>query len=262
MEKLLENKCAVITGANRGIGRAITEVFAQHGASVFACARKKNPAFEEDMNVLEEKYGSSIHPVYFELCDSEGMKEAVKEIRSKKKPVDILVNNAGILSGYQRFSMMPLQDVRKLFDVDFFAQMEFTQLILRLMQRNKKGSIVYISSIASLDGFFSSYDYVACKAAVNAAMKQQAREVGQSGIRVNAVAPGIVQTDMIKDSDKDNLNSILPAIMLQRFGTAQEIANAVLFLASDLASYVTGQVLRVDGGTNPPRANWQGGENG
>ena len=107
-----------------------------------------------------------------------------------------------------------------------------------------------------MDAFFSSYDYVACKAAINAAMKQQARELGESGIRVNAVAPGIVQTDMIKDSNKENLDSILPAIMLKRFGEKEEIANAVIFLASDLSSYITGQVLRVDGGTNPPRANW------
>lgn len=256
MERLLENKNAIVTGSNRGIGRAITESFAQQGATIFACARKKNVDFEQDMHSLEEKYECRIIPVYCDLCNSEEVKEAVKNIRREKLPIDILVNNAGILSEYQRFTMMPIENVRKLFDVDFFAQMEFTQLISRLMQRNRKGSIIYISSIASLDAFFSSYDYVSCKAAINAAMKQQARELGQSGIRVNAVAPGIIQTDMIKDSDKDNLNSILPAVMLQRFGKPMEIANVVMFLASDLASYITGQVIRVDGGTNPPRANW------
>lgn len=256
MTGLLQGKNAIVTGANRGIGRAITEVFAQQGATVFACARKKNEAFENDMKTLEQEYGCIIIPIYFDMCNIEEMKDGVKEIRNRKLPIDILVNNAGILSEYQRFTMMPMEHVRKLFDVDFFAQMEFTQLIARLMQRNKRGSIVYISSIASLDAFFSSYDYVACKAAVNAAMKQQARELGESGIRVNVIAPGIVQTDMIKDSDEDNLKSILPAIMLARFGEKKEIANAVMFLASDLASYITGQVLRVDGGTNPPRANW------
>lgn len=256
MERLLDNKTAVITGANRGIGRAVTEVFAMQGAVIFACARKKSSQFEDDMHELEEKYDCTVLPVYFDLCSAEEVKDAVKKIRAVKQPIDILVNNAGILSEYQRFTMMPIEKVRKLFDVDFFAQMEFTQYIARLMQRNRSGSIIYLSSIASIDAFFSSYDYAACKAAINIAMKQQARELGQSGIRVNAVAPGIVQTDMIRDSDKDNLNSILPGIMLQRFGEAQEIANVVMFLASDMASYITGQVIRVDGGTNPPRANW------
>lgn len=256
MERLLDKKTAVITGANRGIGRAVAEAFAMQGADIFACARKKSSGFEEDMHRLEEKYHVTVFPVYFDLCNADEIKSAVKQMREKKRPIDILVNNAGILSEYQSFTMMPMEKVRRLFDVDFFAQMEFTQYIARLMQRNRSGSIVYLSSIASIDAFFSSYDYAACKAAINTAMKQQARELGKSGIRVNAVAPGIVQTDMIKDSDKDNLNSILPAVMLQRFGRTEEIANAVMFLASDLASYITGQVLRVDGGTNPPRADW------
>lgn len=254
--RLLEHKNAVITGSNRGIGRAIVESFAKQGATIFACARKKNSEFEADMYALEKKYDCEIVPVYFDLCNSQELKEAVKKIRASKLSVDVLVNNAGVLSENKNFMMMPIESVRKLFDVDFFAQMEFTQLIARLMQKNRKGSIVYISSIASMDAFFSSYDYVACKAAINAAMKQQARELGQIGIRVNAVAPGIVETDMIKNFDPDNLNSILPAVMLQRFGTKEEIANTVLFLASDLASYITGQVWRVDGGTSPPRANW------
>lgn len=256
MHGLLEGKNAVITGANRGIGRATVEIFAQHGATIFACARDKCEAFEADMKNLEEKYNCTVFPVYFDLLDVEKVKSAVKNIRNKNVAIDILVNNAGILSTYQRFALMPIKKVKELFDVDFFAQMEFTQLMVRIMQKNKKGSIIYISSIASMDAFFSSYDYVACKAAINAAMKQQARELGESGIRVNAVAPGIVQTDMIKDSNKENLESILPAIMLKRFGEKEEIANAVMFLASDLSSYITGQVLRVDGGTNPPRANW------
>ena len=256
MERLLDKKTAVITGANRGIGRAVAEAFAMQGADIFACARKKSQGFEEDMHGLEEKYHVTVFPVYFDLCNADEIKSAVKQMREKKCPIDILVNNAGILSEYQCFTMMPMEKVRRLFDVDFFAQMEFTQYIARLMQRNRSGSIVYLSSIASIDAFFSSYDYAACKAAINTAMKQQARELGKSGIRVNAVAPGIVQTDMIKDSDKDNLNSILPAVMLQRFGRTEEIANAVMFLASDLASYITGQVLRVGGGTNPPRADW------
>lgn len=256
MCKLLENKTVMVTGSNRGIGRAIVEKFAEHGATIFACARKLSDTFEEDMRQLEQKYNVRIICVYFDLSSSEEMKQAVMEIRHHKLPVDVLVNCAGILSEYRNFTMMSMDNVKRTFDIDFFAQMELTQYVARLMQRNRKGSIIYISSIAAIDGFFSSYDYVASKAAIHAAMKQQARELGQTGIRVNAVAPGIVRTDMIKDSNEDNLEIIENAIMLKRFGTPEEIANAVLFLGSELSSYVTGQVLRVDGGTNPPKAVW------
>lgn len=256
MERLLENKNVVITGANRGIGRTITELFSKQGATIFACSRKKSEEFEKDMRNLEIEYKCTIYPLYFDLQNSEDMQNAVMEIRRKKISVDVLVNNAAILSEYQLFTMMPIEKVKKLFEIDFFAQMELTQLIARMMQRNKRGSIIYLSSIASLDAFFASYDYVACKAAVNAAMKQQARELGKFGIRVNAIAPGVIETDMIKDTDKDSKDSILPAIMLQRFGQKEEVANVAVFLASEMSSYITGQVLRVDGGTNPPKASW------
>lgn len=257
MSDLLKDKTAIITGSNRGIGRAILQVFAENGATIFACARKKDDEFERDIKQLEEVTGSVIYPIYFDLCNSEEIKKAVKEIRNKKLSIDILVNNAGILSKYQlRFTMLPIDQAKKLFEIDFFAQMEFTQFISRIMQKDKKGSIIYLSSIAGIDAFFSSYDYVACKAAIIGAMKQQAREFGRCKIRVNSVAPGIIETDMIAVLDKDTLNSIKPAVILERFGTAREVANTVLFLASDLSSYITGQVIRVDGGTSPPKADW------
>ncbi len=261
MNKLLGEKNIVVTGTNRGLGNAILKHLAKEtSGTVFACARKRqeDSLFEAELCELAKTSGCTIIPLYFDMNDSAAMKDAVKHMHSVAGTVDVLVNNAGILSQYRRFTMMPIKEVRELFDVDFFAQMEFTQLVSRLMLRGERSdkSICYISSIAAMDAFFSSYDYVACKAAINGAMLQQAREFGESGIRVNAIAPGLVNTDMIKDNDQDNLNSIIPAIMLRRFGEKDEIAKAVLFMVSEMSSYITGQVLRVDGGTNPPRSNW------
>lgn len=256
MDGLLKDKTAIITGSNRGIGRSILEKFVENQCNVFACARTKNSEFESSLRKLEQKYRVEIRPVYFDLGNEAAIVDAVKQIRSYKKDIDILVNNAGVLSDYQLFTMISIEKVKKLFDVDFFAQMEFTQYIVRLMQKNKHGSIVFISSIASLDAFFSSYDYAACKAAINVSVVQLAREFGAQGIRVNAIAPGVIETEMIKDVDQSSKESLLPAIYLNRYGNKDDVANVVLFAASDLSSYVTGQIIRVDGGIAPPRARW------
>lgn len=253
--KLLEGKTAIVTGSNRGIGREILEKFAENGANVFACARKHTEQTEQDFAGLQERYGVEIIPVYFDFEDRQMIRQAVQEIKAHKKRIDILVNNAGVLSEYQLFGLIPIDRVKKLFEIDYFAQMEFTQYILRIMQKNG-GSIVFISSIAALDAFFSSYDYAACKSAMNISMEQIAREMGACGIRANAVAPGVIETDMIKDVDAKSKESLLPSIYLNRYGTKTDVANAVLFLASDMSSYITGQVLRVDGGIAPPRAKW------
>lgn len=253
---MLSGQNVIITGSNRGIGRAIVEKFAQNGANIFACARRRNEQFEEDMLGLAQKYNVEIVPIYFDLSNREEMIEATKQIRATKKRIDILVNNAGILSDYQRFSMIPIDNVKKILDINFFAQIEFTQLIVRIMQRSRSGSVVFISSIASLDGFFSSFDYAASKAAINISVLQLARELGEYNIRVNAVAPGVIETDMIDDVDEKSKQSLLPAIFLRRFGTVDDVANVILFVSSNMAQYVTGQVIRVDGGITPPKSTW------
>ncbi|RRD93846.1 SDR family oxidoreductase [Clostridiales bacterium COT073_COT-073] len=254
MKRLLEGKTAIITGSNRGIGRAILENFAENGASVFACARKKNPIFEKELENLSKIHKNEIIPIYFELGNESETKEAVKQIRSYKKEIDVLVNNAGILSKNEVFLMTSLDKLKEIFEVNFFAQMYFTQLIARSMQKRKKGSIIYVSSIAGIDGFFSGYDYASSKAALNLAVIQLSKELGQSDIRVNAVAPGMVNTDMFQNAE--NIDFLLDGINLGRFGKPEEIANAVMFLASDLSSYITGQIMRVDGGTTPPKTRW------
>ena len=255
---MLKGKNSIITGANRGIGAEILKIFAQNsiGGTIFACARKQNTEFEDNLKKLEEEYELRVIPVYFDLSEKEQINSALKEIKSYNVKIDTLVNNAGINTPYRRFQMIPIDDYRKAMESNVWGHMMLTQFVSRLMMKHKSGSIVNISSIAGTDGFYASCDYVASKATIKGITVQQARELGEFGIRVNAVAPGVTQTNMIEGNNDEMLKDLLPSIMLGRFGKPEEIANAALFLASDLSSYITGQEIRVDGGSSAPRAMW------
>lgn len=255
---MLRGKCSVITGANRGIGFEILKKIAENseGGVIFACSRKYTDFFESTIKELSEKYNVIIEPLYFDLVESETIKQAVGKIKKSRKTVDILVNNAGINTPYQRFQMISMEGYRKTMEINTFGHLQFTQYISRIMMKAKSGSIINISSIAGTDGFYASCDYVASKAAIMGITVQEARELGAFGIRVNHIAPGVTSTTMIEGNDNDMLQSLKPSIMLGRFGEPEEIANVVLFLASDLSSYITGQEIRVDGGSSAPRAMW------
>ena len=244
---LLKNKNAIITGTNRGIGRAMVEAFAANGATVWAHARKETEEFMSDMQQLAQKYQVEIRPIFFELTDYEAMKQSVKKIMSSKIPVDILVNNAGIT--YNALFQMSTEDnLRKQFEVNFFSVFLLTQYISKLMTRNKKGSIVNISSSAALDGNSGKSVYGASKAAVICMTNSIAAELGTSGIRANCIAPGITETDMLATMPTDVVKLAIETSDLRRGGRPSEIADTAVFLASDLSSYITGQVIRVDGG--------------
>jgi len=248
MMRILEGKNAIITGSRRGIGRATVEVFAQNGANVWACARKADQSFEADIAALAEKFGVWIKPVYFDMIDDVAMKSAVRAINNEKLPIDILVNNAGIVEQNSSFLMTPAERVRKVMEVNFTSQMIFTQYIARMMAKKERGSIVFLSSIAGLDGNPAQLEYAAAKAAIVGAVKKLAIELGENNIRVNAVAPGIIDTDMGNVMQHDLMQSILNRSIMKRMGSPMEVANVISFIASDMASYVTGQVIRVDGG--------------
>lgn len=245
---LLENKNAIITGAKRGIGRATVEVFARYGANIWACARKHDDEFERDMQNVAEKYGVEIWPVYFDVTNEEEIKQAIHTIRNYKKDVDVLANIAGIVGDKTSFPMSSIDGMRAVMDTNFFAVTLITQYVTRLMMRKNKGSIIYVSSIAGLDGTPSQYGYAASKSALIGAMKNLAREVAENNIRVNVVAPGMIATDMGAEIGDDLKNEMLSRVIMKRMGNPEEIANAIAFLGSDLSSYMTAQVIRVDGG--------------
>ena len=245
---LLKHKNAVVTGCNRGIGKEIVRVFAENGANIWACVRQESGTFTKYINNLEQKHSVSINPVYFDLNDEAQIKTGVKTIKEAKEPVDILVNNAGVIFT-ALFQMTSMQKLKEIFEINYFSQMLLTQYISRIMMRQKSGSIINISSSAALEGNEGRTAYASAKAAMITSTKVLAKELAPYNIRVNAVAPGLTQTEMMESSTpEDALKETLNRICMKRVGQPEEIANSVLFLASDLSSYMTSQVLRVDGG--------------
>lgn len=244
---LLQGKNALITGAARGIGAAMVEVFAREGANVWAFARRPDEAFEARCAQTAQKYGVWIKPVYCELADTAAIKEAFKQVMADKQPLHVLVNNAGIMGEDRMFQMTSEQEMHRIFDVNFFAMIEVSRLATRLMARNKQGAVVNIASIAGIDGD-SRLDYSASKAAVIAATKKMARELISVGIRVNALAPGFTDTDLVSGLSEKVVQEQTEKILMKRKARPEEIANVAAFMASDMASYVTGQVWRADGG--------------
>lgn len=244
---LLRGKSAVITGCNRGIGFTVMNLFAENGADIIACVRRETPEFSTAIAELSGRTGVQVTPVYFDMLDAEQVKAAVRTIVGFKKPVDILVNNAGIAKG-AFFQMTPMNDLKEIFEINFFAPILLTQGISRYMARFKKGSIVNVASTAGLIGDPGMTAYGSSKAALMFATKVMATELGAFNIRVNAIAPSVTKTAMYDQMEEKARIKLIEASALKRPAEAIEIANVALFLASDLSSYVSGQILRADGG--------------
>ena len=246
-ERLLKGKTALITGCARGIGRALAEAFAAAGADLHAHARRETPEFAADMRRLAEKSGVEIRLICFDLVDAEAMKAAVKKLAADKSPVDVLVNNAGIAQN-ALFQMTSEDNLRRQFEVNFFSVFLFTQYIVKLMLRRKSGRIINIASTAGEDGNPGKSAYGASKAAVIALTKSLAAELGPAGILANCLAPGLTETEMLNTMPAQAVEEAKAGADLRRAGQPAEIAAAAVFLASGLASYITGQTIRVDGG--------------
>jgi 3-oxoacyl-[acyl-carrier protein] reductase len=243
----MKNKNIIVTGCARGIGKEIVNTLSENGANVWACIRKPSEEFSQYCTELSQKYNNTITTVYCDFTDQEQIKTAAKTIMSDKKPIHGLVNNAGIILN-RLFQMTSLEDARKQMDVNFFAPFLFTQYIVKIMIRQKLGSIVNISSTAAQDAYSGRSAYGSSKAAVICLTQTIAAELAEYNIRANAICPGITQTDMIENISQEVIQETINKTKLHRIGQPKDISNAVVFLLSDLSSYMTGQVLRVDGG--------------
>ena len=248
---LLPGQVAVVTGANRGIGRAILLRFLAQGCRVYACARAPEALPPDLLAALQSVQSlpgaGSVEWVALDLASDTSIREASRRILNDKPALDILVNNAGTASG-ALFQMTSMAEMRRTFEVNLFGPLQFSQGLARWMARRGRGSIINVASTAAFVAEAGTLAYGSSKAALARATQSLATELGAAGVRVNAIAPGLTQTDMYEQMDPAARVALLAASALKRPATPEEIANVALFLASDLSSYVTGQVLRVDGG--------------
>jgi len=243
----LSNRYAVITGCNRGIGKSILEVFASHGANIYACVRKETPELLSYLNNVATKHSIEIFPIAFDFENTDQVKAGIKDILSFKNRIDILINNAGIASG-ALFQMTPASELEKVLRINFLSQMLFTQGLVRSMQKNNCGAIINISSVAGIIGDAGTLSYGASKAALILATKVLAKELGRFNIRVNAIAPSLTKTDMFDEMDVSARQKMIDSSALKRVCDPEEVANVALFLSSNLSSFITGQTICVDGG--------------
>ena len=245
---MLQGKTAIVTGGTRGIGMAIVKKFLDNGAKVAVFGSRKETV-DKALDSLRDGYPDAeimgLHP---RLSNAEEGAEAFKKVNDQFGKLDILVNNAGIAARESIFEYKP-EDFAKILDLNVNAVFTCSQAAAKIMKEQGSGVIINTSSMVSIYGQPSGCGYPASKFAVNGLTKSLARELGKYNIRVNAVAPGVTATDMVAALPKEMVERISATIPLGRVGQPEEVANAFLFLASDLASYVTGEILSVDGAT-------------
>jgi 3-oxoacyl-[acyl-carrier protein] reductase len=241
---LLEGRVALVTGASRGIGAAIARAFAAQGAMLLLCARG------DGVDTLAQELASSERPVRSmrgDISDSGFVRTLIASVRKDHGRLDVLVNNAGVLR-QGLIGMTSTEHVREMLDVNVLAVMTLTQYATRVMDAQRRPSIVNVASIAGTQGMEGVTAYSASKAAVVGYTLSTAKELAPKGIRVNAIAPGFIDTDMVRGVSSDWYERRIQSIRMGRIGTPEDVAGVAVFLASDLAQYVTGQVIGVDGG--------------
>lgn len=243
---MLKNKVAIVTGGTRGIGYAVVEKFLQNGATVVLFGSRQETVTKAVASLKEKNENWEVSGAWPTLTDADSMTAEMSKIKDKYGRIDILVNNAGI-SDSASIEKYTADHFSKIMDLNVNAVMNGILPVVEIMKQQGGGCILNTSSMVSICGQPSGVAYPTSKCAVNGLTWSLARELGPFHIRVNAVAPGITRTDMVAALPKEMIQPLINRIPLRRMGEAEDVANAFLFLASDMASYVTGEILSVDG---------------
>lgn len=240
-------KTAIVTGANRGLGKAIVEKMAEQQYDIWACARKKNLQFEEYLGRLSQKYDVGIKAVYMNLAEEEEIKRAYQEICADKRPINVLINNAGI-GHMDLFQMTKMSYIRDVYEVNLFAPMLLTQLVMRNMSRQHDGKIINVASTAAKEIYEGNAVYGATKAALIAFTQSLAAEAYRYGITVNAIAPGLLDTQMSVIFEGKDPQKAINHTALGRKILPEEVADIIVELLSDKMKIVNGEVVYINGG--------------
>ncbi|HVY94520.1 MAG TPA: SDR family NAD(P)-dependent oxidoreductase [Bryobacteraceae bacterium] len=243
----LTGKVALITGSTRGIGWATARAFAKEGCTVLLNGRSSQEAVDSRVAEIKAEFGVPCIGFCSDVSDPAAVKSIYSAIFKEFKRLDVLVNNAGIMQD-SMLGMIPEALIRKSLEVNVLGPLLHLQEAARLMGRNRSGSIINLSSIIGDKGKEGQVVYSTTKAAILGMTRSAAKDLAPKGIRVNAVTPGLIRTELLKDLPEQKLNEAIAGIKMGRAGEPEDVAGVILFLASDAASYVTGQVLGVDGG--------------
>lgn len=245
MSESLKDKTAIVTGAGRGIGKAIAEKYASEGAFVYCLSRNPDNANSTAESILDQ--GGQAKGIAVDVSNPESVKESIDIILSEGKTVDIIVNNAGVTRDGLLMRMSD-EDWETVIQTNLRGAFLVIRALTRKLMKQKSGSIINVASVVGLMGNAGQVNYAASKAGLIGLTKSTAKELASRGIRVNAIAPGFIQTDMTDALNESTMESVKQHIPLGKFGAVEDIAEAALYLGSDTSKYVTGHVLTVDGG--------------
>lgn len=238
---------AIVTGGGSGIGLSVVKKLLKKNFIVYACTGSKTTSLDNLRKNFGEDINNRLKVKRFNINDLKFTKQLIQDIYTQYKRIDVLVNSAGIPYG-NLFFLTKGSDISNVFQTNYFSLLSLTQLVSRIMVRNKKGSIVNISSATSFSADAGTLAYGSSKAALNYATKVLSKELAGQGIRVNAVAPGITDTAMLKEMDPSAIDKELKSSSIKKIANPNQIASVIMFLCSEDSSHITGQIIKVDGG--------------